>query len=105
MTLLNDIVYAARTLRRFPGLVATAILSLGLGIAATTAVFSFVNAVQFKPLPFADPATGILFGTSPTDPIVFAAVVIVLAAVASLASYLPARRAALVDPIEVLRQS
>ena len=51
---LQDIGYACRTLRRAPGLVATAVLSLGLGIAATTAVFSFVNALQFKPLPFAD---------------------------------------------------
>lgn len=54
---LQDIGYACRTLRRSPGLVATAVLSLGLGIAATTAVFSFVNALQFKPLPFADPGT------------------------------------------------
>ena len=46
---------------------------------------------------------GILFGTSPTDPAVFAATVVTLALVASLASYLPARRAARVDPIVVLR--
>src|SRR4051812_45344260 len=51
--LLHDIAYACRTLRRAPGLVATAVLSLGLGIAATTTVFSFVNALQFKSLPFA----------------------------------------------------
>jgi predicted permease len=47
--------------------------------------------------------TGILFGTSPTDPVVFAAVIVTLALVASVASYLPARRAARVDPIVVLR--
>jgi putative ABC transport system permease protein len=46
---------------------------------------------------------GVLFGTSPTDPIVFTLVVITLAVVASLASYFPARRAARVDPIVVLR--
>jgi putative ABC transport system permease protein len=46
---------------------------------------------------------GILFGTSPTDPTVFAGVVVTLAAVATAASYLPARRAARVDPIVVLR--
>jgi putative ABC transport system permease protein len=54
---LQDVAYACRTLRRAPGLVATAVLSLGLGIAATTAVFGFVNALQFKPLPYANPET------------------------------------------------
>ena len=52
---LHDVVYACRALRRSPGLVATAVLSLGIGIAATTSVFSFVNALQFKALPFAAP--------------------------------------------------
>jgi ABC-type antimicrobial peptide transport system permease subunit len=46
---------------------------------------------------------GVLFGTSPTDPIVFGLTVVTLAAVASLASYVPARRASRVDPIVVLR--
>jgi len=46
---------------------------------------------------------GILFGTSPTDPVVFAVTVLTLALVASLASYLPARRATRVNPIAVLR--
>jgi len=53
--LLQDVVYACRALQRSPALVATAVLSLGIGIAATTAVFSFVNALQFKALPFAAP--------------------------------------------------
>lgn len=47
---------------------------------------------------------GILAGTSPTDPIVFALVSIVLATVTFLASWSPARRAARVDPILALRQ-
>jgi hypothetical protein len=46
---------------------------------------------------------GILAGTRPTDPVVFAIVSIALAGVTLLASWLPARRAARVDPIEVLR--
>ena len=53
----HDVAYGCRSLRRSPGLVVTAVLSLGLGIAATTAVFSFVNALQFKALPFASPET------------------------------------------------
>jgi predicted permease len=45
----------------------------------------------------------LLFGVSPLDPITFAAVPIALVAAAALASYLPARRTAAVDPVEALR--
>jgi predicted permease len=45
----------------------------------------------------------LLFGISPLDPITFTAMPIVLAAAAVLASYVPARRAAAVDPVEVMR--
>ena len=45
----------------------------------------------------------LLFGISPLDPIAFTAMPVVLAAAAVLASYLPARRAIAVDPVETLR--
>jgi putative ABC transport system permease protein len=47
----------------------------------------------------------LLFGVEPTDPATFAAVSLLLAAVAALASYIPARRATRVDPVTVLRNS
>jgi putative ABC transport system permease protein len=50
-----DLRYGARQLVRAPGFAATAILTLSLGIGATTAIFSVVNSVLLRPLPVRDP--------------------------------------------------
>ncbi|PYI78147.1 MAG: ABC transporter permease [Verrucomicrobia bacterium] len=64
--MLNDIRYGLRQMVRNPGFTFVAIITLALGIGANTAIFSVVNAILLKPLPFPQPEQLVALGAKDT---------------------------------------
>ncbi len=61
MNFIRDLTYAVRTLRKSPGFFILAVITLGLGISANTAIFSLFYQVLLRRLPVADPASLVAF--------------------------------------------
>ena len=66
-TLVRDLRYAVRTLRRDAALTTFAILIIGVGVGASTTVFSVVNALWLRPLPFDDPGRLVWVANGPSE--------------------------------------
>jgi ABC-type antimicrobial peptide transport system permease subunit len=95
----HDLQIAVRHLMKSPGLSATAVLMLALGVGATTAIFFIVKGVLLRPLPF--PQSDLL-GISPFHPTVLTLAAVFVLMLAWAAAFLPARRAASTDPMKAL---
>ena len=76
---------------------------VGKGTDTTTNPFGLLYTGTAPAAPVPEPASGLLFGVSAVDPLTFAGIALLLAGVALLATWIPARRAVRVDPMIALR--
>jgi ABC-type antimicrobial peptide transport system permease subunit len=119
--LANDLRYAFRRLRRSPGFAAAAVFTLALGIGASSAIFCLIDGLWLHPMrvphageqvrifattqqtPAAEEGVDTYFNFTEYQTISMASASGVLAFAIVLAAWLPARRAASIDPMQALR--
>jgi ABC-type antimicrobial peptide transport system permease subunit len=112
--LIKDLVYSLRMLLKRPGLTLVALIAMALGANRSDVLRLVVRQGMIMTLiglalglvgafSLSRVLRSLLFGVTPTDPLTFAGVSIVLIIVALLACLIPARRATRVDPIVALR--
>jgi hypothetical protein len=117
-SLINNIRYGLRQIRRSPGFAATVILTMALGVGANVIVFSVLNALG-RPMQLlvlgslggllvgglsSKVLVSIVYQATPRDPLVLVGVLVSMSSIGLVAAWIPARRALAVEPSMLLRE-
>jgi ABC-type lipoprotein release transport system permease subunit len=103
----KDVRYALRSFLRAPGFTLVALVTLALGIGGTTAIFSIVDGVVLRPLPYHESHRILrlvrISASGDDASVIYVSLALLLLTMAGVACYVPARRAMRVDPMSALR--